>query len=734
MSVRLNKRLVHLGATLGGMLAVLTLAGFVQIRFTPTGSGFKWPTSTVRFVLQKNGSDNVPDASDEAALRLALRSWEQVPDSFLRFSEDTFADASRTDYTATDIHLIMWDEDSSTGLFPAGSNVIALTPILAATADGTILDGDIVFNGELLFTTDPAQEANRFDIQAVATHEIGHLVGFDHSGGTFSTMFSSIPSGSTYSRSIEEDDAAGAAFLYGVGTTTRATIQGTITIVGGGTIAHAQVVAVNRTTGALGGQALSDSGGNYLMPGLLPGTYDLYAEPVNGPFGLADTIGFKNSSSTGFKTTYNTGNPVTLTAGQTQGVSWAVPSGAPTLNVNATAGSQVSIGDTAALALVGTGLDKVTGGSVSGTGVVLQSISSQSPGGMIVTIAANAGASTGVRCLTLDTASGEQVVVTAGIDVVQPFPIVSLVAPTDLKAQGGETITITGSRFVDGSQVVIGGRISTGIVVAADGNSLTCISPPSPGTTAGQDVVVIRPDGREARLRDFVFYEAAPVPTSVDPAVGPIAGGTTHTVHGGGFTAPLAVFFGGVEAQVLSVTGDQIKITLPAHGVGAVDVTVVAEGKTGLLQNGLTFVDGSAPLVTSIGPDRGGTAGGTTVSIRGSGFEPTTQVRFDGSLAGISSVGDNEVVVVTPAHAAGQVEVRVTNPSTGLSSVAPTPFTFDDTPPPPPPGGGGGSSSDCRINPAGTPSGPLSASGLWLLLLASLLLVARAGTPSRAGL
>lgn len=718
---RLNRRLVHLGASLGCLVAACVLAGFVQIRFNPTSDGFKWPTTTVRFVIQDKGSDDVPGKSDETALRLAFRTWEQVPDSFVRFSEDTFADASRTDYTAQDIHLVMWDEDSSSGLFPAGSNVIALTPILASTVDGTILDADIVFNGELSFTTDPGREANRFDIQAVATHEAGHFLGFDHSGGTFSTMFASIPSGSTYCRSLERDDEAGASVLYGTAATTRGTISGTITLVGGGNAAYAQVVAIHQLSGAVGGQALCDANGTYTLAGLLPGTYELYAEPVNGPFGLADTIGFKNENASAFPTTMNVGNPVTISAGQTLAASWAVPNQAPALNVTSTAGGQISTGDIGALAMVGTGLDQVTSVTVSGTGVLVTSLSSQSATGLIVSLVANAGASTGIRSLTLNTASGEIAIVTAGVDVIAPFPVVSSVTPVELQAQGGQTLTVTGSGFADGSQVVVGGQLATGIFVAGDGNSLTCVAPPSPGTTAAQDVVVIRPDGREARLRDVVFYEEAPVPTSVDPALGPLSGGTTHTVRGGGFTAPLQVFFGGVEAQVLSVASDAIQVRLPAsNSTGAVDVSVTAGGKTGLLQGGLTYVDGAAPMIDSLSPDRGGTAGGTSVSLRGSGFASNAEVRFDGTLGSVTAISDTEIVVNTPAHAAGQVEVRVTNPSTSLSGVSQTPFTYDDTPPP----AGGGSSDDCRID-----SGAPGSSGLSLLVLFLTLLWARTRRP-----
>lgn len=715
--VRFSRRLAHWGTALLCALTGLALVGFVQIRFTPTSSGFKWPTTSIRYVIQANGSDDVPDKSDEAALRLAFRSWEQVSDSFVRFSEDTFADRTRTDYTATDIQLIVWDEDGSSGLFPAGSNVIALTPVLASTSDGTILDADIVFNGQLRFTTDPLREASRFDVQAVATHEIGHFLGFDHSGGTFSTMFASIPSGSIYARSLEHDDAAAAATNYGSGATTRGTINGTLTLQGGGQVRYAQVIAVSRATGVIECQALADAQGNYVMRGLRPGTYDLYAEPLNGPYGLGDTIGFKNESSTSFPTTFNPANPVTIVASQTLGASWSVPNKAPILNVSGTAGGRLSLGQTSAMALIGSGLDKVVSAQVSGASVVVEGLSSQSAGGLIVTLSANAGASTGIRTLTLTTSSGEIAVATAGVEVLEASPTISQISPSELKASGGETLTFSGARFDQKTQVVIGGQLATGVIVATDGNSLTCLSPASPGSSAPVDGVVIRTDGREARLRGALTYEQAPAPTSVDPALGPSAGGTLHDILGGGFTSPVQVFFDSVAAEVISSANDKIRVRLPPHAAGAVTVTVVAAGKEGFLTGGFNYVAAAAPTIDSLNPTRGGTGGGTSVTIRGANFEAGSQVRFGGVLANLTQVGGSQLTAVTPAHATGQVEVRVTNPSSGLTSISPSPFTYDDTPPPPPSSSGG---KDCQIGVRGS-EGPAQPGLALLFLLAGLL-------------
>jgi len=63
------------------------------------------------------------------------------------------------------------------------------------------------------------------------------------------------------------------------------------------------------------------------------------------------------------------------------------------------------------------------------------------------------------------------------------------------------------------------------------------------------------------------------------------------------------------------------------------------------------------PIVT-IDPSRGGPAGGTQVIIQGSGFTGATAVTFDG-VAGtdLTVFSDNIIVVTTPAHAVGAVDV-----------------------------------------------------------------------------
>jgi hypothetical protein len=77
-----------------------------------------------------------------------------------------------------------------------------------------------------------------------------------------------------------------------------------------------------------------------------------------------------------------------------------------------------------------------------------------------------------------------------------------------------------------------------------------------------------------------VTAAAAPTISSVTPAGGPPAGGTTVTITGTGLKGATAVFFGGAAAASSMVSSDtQINAVSPA-GSGTVDVTVTTPAGT----------------------------------------------------------------------------------------------------------------------------------------------------------
>ena len=101
----------------------------------------------------------------------------------------------------------------------------------------------------------------------------------------------------------------------------------------------------------------------------------------------------------------------------------------------------------------------------------------------------------------------------------------------------------------------------------------------------------------------------------------------------------------------------------PAHAAGTVDIVV-----TGLLGSGTgtglyTYAAPGAPTVTSVTPNSGTTLGGTSATISGTNFNGATAVTFGGAAAtGVTVVNSTTITAITPAHAAGAVDIVVTTP------------------------------------------------------------------------
>jgi hypothetical protein len=89
----------------------------------------------------------------------------------------------------------------------------------------------------------------------------------------------------------------------------------------------------------------------------------------------------------------------------------------------------------------------------------------------------------------------------------------------------------------------------------------------------------------------------------------------------------------------------------------------------------MVFQSDPAPTITTIVPDTGDEAGGTTVLITGTYLSTTTAVTFDGVNAAIFTVlSDSQISAVTPAHATGAVDVAVT--ASGGTATASGGFTY----------------------------------------------------------
>jgi hypothetical protein len=158
--------------------------------------------------------------------------------------------------------------------------------LVATTKDGKIVDVDILFNPLVSFSSSPTPPTDLIDLESVATHEVGHLLGLDHSSILSATMFPTVGEGFTYPRVPSNDDIAGVSSLYPtLSFANKGMIAGTVRFTNNTVVYGALVVAVD-AEGKPAASTITDPQGNYTIMGLDPGNYTIFAEPMDQPYGL----------------------------------------------------------------------------------------------------------------------------------------------------------------------------------------------------------------------------------------------------------------------------------------------------------------------------------------------------------------------------------------------------------------------------------------------------------------
>jgi hypothetical protein len=274
------------------------------------------------------------------------------------------------------------------------------------------------------------------------------------------------------------------------------------------------------------------------------------------------------------------------------------------------------------------------------------------------------------------------------------------VTPAFGPAAGGTAVAISGSGFTGAMDVTFGGGAATNVAVNGDGTAITATTPAH--DVGAVPVVVTGADGTLVTVGGFFFIPAttatAVTVTGVNPLMGSTAGHTPVVITGSGFRDGAQVAFGGAAATGVRVLADAIIIAVtPAHDAGAVAVTVTnRSGQSGSLDSAFMYVTPSpapAPTITRIEPAMATASGlsptstalddhhGQSVAIIGTDFQPDASVTFGGTPVDHTTTLSSTVILTTaPDHAAGKVDVVVTNPDNGSATltqgfeyVAPTP-------------------------------------------------------------
>ncbi len=296
-------------------------------------------------------------------------------------------------------------------------------------------------------------------------------------------------------------------------------------------------------------------------------------------------------------------------------------------------------------------------------------------------------------------------------DVVVPpvppstAPTISSVNPATGLPTGNQSIVITGTNFRSPVRVLFdpgnGQAAKEAFSTSVTPTSITVISPAFDLGVSQQLVVsitVIVEAGAPTEQRvtkAAAFTYTAPVLTPVfralSPTSGPIDGGTRVTITGDAFEAPLQVFFGSAQAQVLSVTFHSIDVMSPTardtnpngSGVvtGPVDIKIVDvnSGKSVVAPSAFRYVNKAQ--ITAITPDQGPFTGGTRFTIDGSGFVAPVTVYLDGIAASVIKVTATEITGISNGIALSSCAdstgpIVVTNVDNGDAATAPVPWIY----------------------------------------------------------
>jgi hypothetical protein len=188
-------------------------------------------------------------------------------------------------------------------------------------------------------------------------------------------------------------------------------------------------------------------------------------------------------------------------------------------------------------------------------------------------------------------------------------------------------------------------------------------------------LTVFAGDGTSRGAARTVLVGTPPVPTitKVTPIKGPAAGGTTVTITGTHLGEVTAVRFGSRAAAGFTVkSATSISAVSPPSAAGVVDVTVTSPGGTSAVSLADHFKF-APPTITAISPNNGSTAGGTSVTVTGTGFAPgTTATKFKFATTLAASVSCSSLTtctVLSPPHKAVTLDMRavvsaITSPKT----------------------------------------------------------------------
>ena len=266
------------------------------------------------------------------------------------------------------------------------------------------------------------------------------------------------------------------------------------------------------------------------------------------------------------------------------------------------------------------------------------------------------------------------------------IPVVSSLSPTSGTAAGaGFTLTVNGSKFVNGAVVRWNGSDRTTTFVNA--TRLTAAIPASDIATGGTAAVsVFNPAPGGGASGDLTFTINNPVPTFVSflPASATVGGsGFTLVINGTKFFPSSVVSWNGVDRATTYVSATRVSVPVTAPDiatVGPVSIVIVNPAPGGGTVNPTFWVNNPVAIISSISPTTIPAGGADfTLAVNGSNFVSGAKVRWNGADRSTTYLSPTQLTAVIAAAdiaASGTASVTTFNPTPGGGSSGSKTFTI----------------------------------------------------------
>ncbi|MEP7212073.1 MAG: matrixin family metalloprotease [Acidobacteriota bacterium] len=267
----------------------------------------RWRGGAIQIAVSSSLTKQNPrivNGSDVAgALRRSFQTWQRYVDFDLVQTTTDKQSISPAGAHGDGISVITIAQTPENALFFSnGLQESAAATRVFYDKRGFVTEADIALNPYQDFSTDGTP--GTFDLESTLTHEIGHLLGLEHSDVFGSTMHEKYGKNGAFglpsysARTLSQADITEIQRLYGANGTASCCqkIEGTL-ISADGPPRQWEVWAEDAQTGQVRAVAATDDQGNFFFSGLSRGSVLLFAQDKSGEIASPGELGTVTSSS-----------------------------------------------------------------------------------------------------------------------------------------------------------------------------------------------------------------------------------------------------------------------------------------------------------------------------------------------------------------------------------------------------------------------------------------------------